>query len=247
MTSSFNPQSEIPNPQLLRLFVYGTLKRGFWNHDRFCRGVLAVEDAVVRGRLFETSSGIPVLKVPEEDILAVGTTNPLADVATQAHVTARMSNPEPTPDRLPNKGTGAPWGPVYGELLTFDNPENRLPATCPAIARRAAADRPAGGVSPRRSLRLQTTSPSGMYCARRLVGGLAVFGNNRSQGLEIPAFRQMAFLTLSRMFAGAISLAFRPANDITYAIKFEQKPEVCRPDDERFTEWIMKIQICRPW
>ncbi|KUK57266.1 MAG: AIG2 family protein, partial [Synergistales bacterium 53_16] len=54
--------------------------------------------------------------------------NPLADVATQAHVTARMSNPEPTPDRLPKKGTGEPWGPVYGELLTFDDPENRLPA-----------------------------------------------------------------------------------------------------------------------
>ena len=128
MTSSFNPQSEIPNPQFFRLFVYGTLKRGFWNHDRFCRGVLTVEDAIVRGRLFETSSGIPVLKVPEEDILAVGTTNPLADVATQAHVTARISNREPTPDRLPKKGTGAPWGPVYGELLTFDDPENCLPA-----------------------------------------------------------------------------------------------------------------------
>ena len=123
---------------ILRLFVYGTLKRGFWNHDRFCRGVLAIEDALVRGRLFETSSGIPVLEVPEEDILAVGTTNPLADVATclraethrqvQARVVARMSNPDPTPDRLPKKGTGAPWGPVYGELLTFDDPENRLPA-----------------------------------------------------------------------------------------------------------------------
>ena len=87
-----------------------------------------MEDALVRGRLFETSSGIPVLEVPEEDILAVGTTNPLADVATQAHVTARMSNPEPPPDRLPNKGTGAPWGTVYGELLPFDDPETRLPA-----------------------------------------------------------------------------------------------------------------------
>jgi gamma-glutamylcyclotransferase (GGCT)/AIG2-like uncharacterized protein YtfP len=114
--------------RVLRLFVYGTLKRGFWNHDRFCRGVLAVEDATVRGRLFETSSGIPVLLVPEEDILAVGTTNPLTDVATQAHVAARMSNPEPTPDRLPKKGTGAPWGPVYGEILTFDDPVIRLPA-----------------------------------------------------------------------------------------------------------------------
>ena len=119
MTSSFNPQSEIPNPQFFRLFVYGTLKRGFWNHDRFCRGVVTVEDAPVHGRLFETSSGIPVLQVPEEDILAVGTTNPLADVATQAHVTARLFNPQ---------YEGAPWGPVYGELLTFENPETRLPA-----------------------------------------------------------------------------------------------------------------------
>jgi len=113
---------------MLRLFVYGTLKRGFWNHDRFCRGVLAMEDAVVRGRLFETPSGIPVLQVPEEDILAVGTTNPRADAATQARVAARMRDPEPTSDRLPWKGTGAPWAPVYGELLTFDDPETRLPA-----------------------------------------------------------------------------------------------------------------------
>lgn len=51
---------------MLRLFVYGILKRGFWNHDRFCRGVLTVEDVVVRGRLFETPSGIPVLQVPEK-------------------------------------------------------------------------------------------------------------------------------------------------------------------------------------
>jgi len=41
---------------------------------------LTVEDTVVRGRLFETSSGIPILEVPENDILAVGTTKPLADL-----------------------------------------------------------------------------------------------------------------------------------------------------------------------
>lgn len=130
MNQAMNPTEplKLNTSGMLRLFVYGTLKRGFWNHDRFCRGVLAVEDAVVRGCLFETFSGIPILQVPEEDILAVGTINPRADVATQAHVTARMSNPEPTPDRLQKKGTGAPWGPVYGELLVFDDPEIRLPA-----------------------------------------------------------------------------------------------------------------------
>jgi len=130
MNQAMNPTEPLkPNTGgMLRLFVYGTLKRGFWNHDRFCRGVLAVEDALVCGRLFETSSGIPVRQVPEEDILAVGTTNPLADVATQARVVARMSNPEPTPDRLSKKGTGAPWSPVCGEILTFDDPVIRLPA-----------------------------------------------------------------------------------------------------------------------
>ncbi|MCK7511806.1 MAG: gamma-glutamylcyclotransferase [Desulfobacterales bacterium] len=122
---------------MLRLFVYGTLKRGFWNHDRFCRGVLTVEDAVVRGRLFETSSGIPVLQVPEEDILAVGTTDPLADVATQAHVTARMSNPEPTPDRLPKKGTGAPLGPRVRGASHLRRPRDPPPG-----------HRPAGGFHP---------------------------------------------------------------------------------------------------
>ena len=49
---------------LLRLFVYGTLKRGYWNHERFCRGVLSVEEAVVWGRLYELPSGIPVLRCP---------------------------------------------------------------------------------------------------------------------------------------------------------------------------------------
>jgi len=130
MNQAMNPTEPLkPNTNgMLRLFVYGTLKRGFRNHDRFCRGVLAVEDAVVRGRLFETPSGIPVLQVPEEDILSVGAIDPRADVATQAHVTARVSNPEPTPDRLLKNATGAPWAPVYGELLTFDDPETRLPA-----------------------------------------------------------------------------------------------------------------------
>ena len=132
-----NPMNQAMNPAesskantsgMLRLFVYGTLKRGFWNHDRFCRGVLAVEDAVVRSRLFETPSGIPVLQVPEEDILAVGTTAPLADVATQARLAALARDPGSTPDRLPKNATCAPWGAVYGELLTFNDPETRLPA-----------------------------------------------------------------------------------------------------------------------
>ncbi len=113
---------------LLRLFVYGTLKRGCWNHERFCRGVLSVEEAVVRGRLYELPSGIPVLEVPEADVLAHGTADPLTDVATQARLAAEFAARAAHPEPGGNGAPGGRWGPVYGELLTFDDPETRLPA-----------------------------------------------------------------------------------------------------------------------
>ncbi len=53
--------------------------------------------------------------VPEEDIRAVGTGDPLADTAEQR--------------RLGRAGLRPPDGPrVSGELFTFDDPEERLPA-----------------------------------------------------------------------------------------------------------------------
>jgi len=129
-----NPREQSMNPNepskentagILRLFVYGTLKRGCWNHDRFCRGVLSVEEAVVRGRLYEMPSGIPVLQVPEEDILARGTADPLADVAAQARFAEYLAS---ILDPVPESATAGGWAPVYGELLTFDDPESRLAA-----------------------------------------------------------------------------------------------------------------------
>jgi len=132
--STMNRREQSMNPNepskenttgILRLFVYGTLKRGYWNHDRFCRGVLDVQEAVVRGRLYEMPSGIPVLEVPETDILAHGTADPLADVATQARFAEDLAfilKP------VPGSATAGDWGPVYGELLTFGDPSTRLPA-----------------------------------------------------------------------------------------------------------------------
>jgi len=110
---------------ILRLFVYGTLKRGYWNHDRLCRGVLSVEEAVVRGRLYEMPSGIPLLQVPEADILAHGTADPLADVAAQARFVGDLAS---ILEPVPESATAGDCGPVYGELLTFDDPSTRLPA-----------------------------------------------------------------------------------------------------------------------
>jgi gamma-glutamylcyclotransferase (GGCT)/AIG2-like uncharacterized protein YtfP len=96
------------------MFFYGTLKRGHANHDLFCRGYLRVEEAKVRGRLYDLPSGYPALVVPEEDIRAIGTADPLEDASEQ---------------QLGNDGAHRPDGTlVSGELLIFDDPEERLPA-----------------------------------------------------------------------------------------------------------------------
>jgi len=106
---------------LLRLFVYGTLKRGYWNHERFCRSAILVEEATVQGRLYELPSGIPVLRVPDEDILATGTRELLIDVATQERFATGSVQ------TLDDRRTGDDWDWVHGELMTFDDPETRLP------------------------------------------------------------------------------------------------------------------------
>ena len=109
---------------VLKLFVYGTLKRGYWNHDPFCWGALEIRDARLRGRLYD-GPGFPILEVPEKDILTCGTANPLADVATQAGLSDWMgSDLRPVPETA----TAGAWGGVYGELLTFDDPQETLPA-----------------------------------------------------------------------------------------------------------------------
>ena len=107
------PPSE---PAHLRVFVYGTLKRGQANHERFCRGLLSAREATVRGRLYDLPFGFPALVVPGEDVYATGTTDYLADAAEQHNTRAKPLAPLPDRDL------------VHGELLTFDDPVERLPA-----------------------------------------------------------------------------------------------------------------------
>lgn len=109
---------------MLKLFVYGTLKRGYRNHDQFCRGALEIREAQVRGRLYD-GPGFPVLEVPGEDVVACGTAAPLADVGTQTRL---ADGAEKCPRPVPGGAETGDWGTVYGELLTFDDPESRLPA-----------------------------------------------------------------------------------------------------------------------
>ena len=59
--------------------------------------------ARIRGRLYE-GPGFPVLEVPDEDILACGTSDPLADVATQVRLSARVGSISPTRPRKHHSG-----------------------------------------------------------------------------------------------------------------------------------------------
>lgn len=101
---------------LFRLFVYGTLKRGYWNHEAYCSSAVSVEEATVRGRLYELPSGIPLLEVPDGDILAVGTDDLAADVRVQESVGA----PSVSRDL-------SGWYTVHGEIVTFDNAALHVP------------------------------------------------------------------------------------------------------------------------
>jgi gamma-glutamylcyclotransferase (GGCT)/AIG2-like uncharacterized protein YtfP len=108
----------------LRVFVYGTLKKGFSNHGRYCAGVSRISPAWRRGRLFKLTEKIPAMTVPDEDILVLGTASTAADIEAQ----------EKFESLLRNRGDGGPvspavsgWGTVRGELLTFDDPKRILP------------------------------------------------------------------------------------------------------------------------
>lgn len=118
---------------VITLFVYGTLKSGFPNHDRFCRNAIDIQPATVWGRLYDLGA-YPALEVPEESILAHGTADPHADAATQARLTADMAvhavDTQPAGD----------WDLVYGELITFPNPALDLPPLDRLEGYRSVAD-----------------------------------------------------------------------------------------------------------
>jgi len=103
----------------IKIVVYGTLKQGFWNHEAFCGDAISIEDATVRGRLYEMPSGIPVLEVPEQDIIAHGSADILGDIAIQRRLEASF------PGYLKCSGEG--WQEIEGELITLPDPERTLP------------------------------------------------------------------------------------------------------------------------
>jgi gamma-glutamylcyclotransferase (GGCT)/AIG2-like uncharacterized protein YtfP len=109
-----------------RVFVYGTLKQGERNFAQYCRGVLAIESASVLGRLYHLSYGYhlpygyPMLEVPPEHILTVGTRDYVQDAAL---LTQLAGQPPPVPPVA-----AGDWELIAGEIQTFDNPLERFAA-----------------------------------------------------------------------------------------------------------------------
>jgi hypothetical protein len=55
-TAKLNTNPEDSPETILRLFVYGTLKRGYWNHQRFCAKAPAASNRPWSGTGFTTST-----------------------------------------------------------------------------------------------------------------------------------------------------------------------------------------------
>ena len=106
-------------PGLFRLFVYGTLKRNRWNHETFCSEAVSIQDAKVRGRLYEFPSGIPVLEVPEQDIITHGSPDIPNDLALQYRLGANPTGHI--------ECSGGKWQQIEGELITLSNPVITVP------------------------------------------------------------------------------------------------------------------------
>jgi gamma-glutamylcyclotransferase (GGCT)/AIG2-like uncharacterized protein YtfP len=114
----------------LQLFVYGTLKRGQRSHLRFCGGADAIEPALILGQLYHLPAGYPMLCVPQVSILAVGTSDPAADLATQQKFAALPHAPAPETGSPADPGADPnaeqDWEPIKGELLSFADPSDVL-------------------------------------------------------------------------------------------------------------------------
>jgi gamma-glutamylcyclotransferase (GGCT)/AIG2-like uncharacterized protein YtfP len=97
-------------PTLVPIFVYGTLKRGYWNHDPYLRRAVSCEPATIRGRLHVRFTGTPFLELPPSAILARGTADFRHDQSVQQAAAASRAKPAVDDD------DDGYWLVVRGEL-----------------------------------------------------------------------------------------------------------------------------------
>ncbi len=110
-----------PAPEELRLFVYGTLKKGFKNHEHYCRGASLVSHGRAWGRLYLVHPNVPTLSVPEPTVLLRGSDDYPRDFAAQQEL---MENPPPFD--WGSYRPGRNWRMIEGELLSFPEPAKAL-------------------------------------------------------------------------------------------------------------------------
>ena len=112
---------------ILRLFVYGSLKKGFSNHDRYCSGAIGIKPAHLHGRIFKLTPEFPTIVVPESDILAFGSADTAYDLFLQEETAKREEAKRPRGEEDARE-TRTTRDRINGEVLSFDDPETRLPA-----------------------------------------------------------------------------------------------------------------------
>ncbi|AGW14503.1 gamma-glutamylcyclotransferase family protein [Megalodesulfovibrio gigas] len=113
------PSCPPPEPAPLRLFVYGTLKRGCYGFEQCCRGYCGLSPAAVRGRVVDRPEGYPTLFIPPEDVLAIGSEDLERDLALPWRYQPVESSVFPALE--------PPWRFVLGEVLEFRDAADRLP------------------------------------------------------------------------------------------------------------------------
>jgi gamma-glutamylcyclotransferase (GGCT)/AIG2-like uncharacterized protein YtfP len=96
-----------------KIFVYGTLKRGFSNHDHYIPQGSHIEEAQIVGRLYDVGLGFPTLDIPESGILVKGSSDFAADMALAGLLIL------PPPAELI---ATPPFGLIQGEAITLANP-----------------------------------------------------------------------------------------------------------------------------
>lgn len=98
----------------LRIFVYGSLKRGYRNHTAYCQGYESFRTATIVGRLYRQADGYPMLIVPPDSILALGTGDICQDLEQLAQVAKSISN-----QSLPAPIADDSWLEIRGEIYEW--------------------------------------------------------------------------------------------------------------------------------
>jgi gamma-glutamylcyclotransferase (GGCT)/AIG2-like uncharacterized protein YtfP len=109
------PQAAPEGLSVANLFVYGTLKKGFPNHERFFPRCVGLEAASMAGNLFASTPFFPVMEIPPENVLMVGSLDVLADLRA-----ASLSRPGARKPKGPRER--ARYGRVLGEVIAVEEP-----------------------------------------------------------------------------------------------------------------------------